>query len=64
MLKKLIEWEKENGYKSKYVAKKLGLSESKYSKIKQGKLNPPVEMAEKLVEVFNVPDVFELLKKQ
>lgn len=61
MLKNLIQWEKQHGYKSKYVADKLGISESSYSKIKQGTVKPSVDLARKLEEEFNV-DALELLK--
>ena len=61
MLKNLIKWEKEHGYKAKFIADKLGISESSYSKIKQGTVKPSVELAMKLEEVFKV-DALELLK--
>lgn len=62
MLKKLIIWERENGYKAKYVAEKIGLSESQYSKLKSGKLKPSLEVAERLEKEFNIKNVYELLK--
>lgn len=61
MLKNLINWEKEHGYKAKFIADKLGISESSYSKIKQGTVKPSVELAMKLEEEFDV-DALELLK--
>jgi len=63
MLVNLINWEKENGYKAKYVAQKLGISDSQYSKIKLGKQQPTIEIAKKFCDIFGVDDVFELLKK-
>lgn len=61
MLQNLIEWEKENGYKANYVAEKLGLTPSQYSKIKHGTNKPPIEMAERLKKVFGVRDPIKLL---
>ena len=63
-LNRLIEWEKANGYKAKYVAKKLGLSASQYSQMKLGKIKPSIKVAERLKAEFNVEDVFELLKEE
>ena len=57
----LIKWEKQNGYKAKYVAQKLGISETAYSFIKNCKTTPSLETAYKFQEIFGV-DVFELLK--
>lgn len=62
MLENLSAWQKENGYKSKFVAAKLGLTESAYSKILHGAQPPTVEMAFKLREAFNVSDPLDLLK--
>lgn len=61
MLKNLIIWEKDHGYKAKFIADKLGISESMYSKIKKGTVKPSVDMAMKLEKEFNV-DALELLK--
>jgi DNA-binding XRE family transcriptional regulator len=57
-------WEKKNNFKAKDVAKKLGISETTYSLIKNGKTMPSLELAYKFVEVFNVDDALELLKKE
>lgn len=62
MLDRLIEWEKEKGYKACFVAAKLGLTPSQYSLIKHGKRKPTVEMVEKLKTEFNVKNPFKLLK--
>lgn len=61
---KLIEWEKAHGFKSKYVAEKIGVSDSTWSKIKQGKQKPTFEQAERLKEVFGIKNVFDLLKEE
>lgn len=60
----LIMWEKQNGYKAKEVAKKLGISETTYSLIRNGKTTPSLELAYKFQEVFKVDDVLELLRKE
>lgn len=59
----LIMWEKQNHLKAKDVAKKLGVSETTYSLIRNGKTMPSLELAYKFQEVFGVDDVLELLKK-
>lgn len=64
MLENLIEWEKANGYKATFVAKKLGLTDSQYSKIKQGQQKPTIRMAEMLVKEFGIEDVYELLRQK
>lgn len=60
----LILWEKENNLKGKDVAKKLGISETSYSLIKNGKTTPSLELAYRFQEVFGVTNVLELLKKE
>lgn len=60
----LIMWEKQNNLKAKDVAKKLGVSETTYSLIRNGKTMPSLEFAYKFQEVFGVDDVLELLKKE
>lgn len=60
----LIMWEKQNNLKAKDVAKKLGVSETTYSLIRNGKTMPSLDFAYKLQEVFGVDDVLELLKKE
>ena len=62
MRKKLILWEKENGYTGRHVARKIGVSDSAWSKIKQGKQNPTLRQAERLQKEFLIDDIFELLK--
>ncbi len=62
MLNNLIAWEIANGYKSKYVAKRLGLTDAQYSRIKHGYQKPPLEVAERFIKEFAVDDVFTLLK--
>lgn len=63
MRKNLIEWEIKNGYKSNWVASKLGIAPSNYSLIKNGKTNPSIEFAYKFIEAFGECDVLELMKK-
>lgn len=60
----LIKWEKENGYKSKYVAKKLGISETSYSLMKNGKTTPTIDLLYKFDAIYG-PDinVLELFKE-
>ena len=60
----LIMWEKQNNLKAKDVAKKLSISETTYSLIRNGKTMPSLELAYKFQEVFGVDDVLELLKKE
>ena len=60
----LILWEKKNNLKAKEVAKKLGISETTYSLIRNGKTMPSLELAYKFQEVFGVDDVLELLRKE
>lgn len=64
MLKNLIIWEKENGYKSKFVAEKLGISQAQYTNMKKGRRKPSIEIAHKFQQEFNIKDVFELLMKE
>lgn len=63
-LKKLIQWEEENGYKAKWVAQKLGLSPSQYSQIKLGKIRPSVAVVERFQKEFEIADVFDLFKEE
>jgi transcriptional regulator with XRE-family HTH domain len=63
MRKNLIKWELENGYKSKYVAERLGIKPSEYSLIKNGKRTPSIEFIYKFIEKFPNTDVLELMKK-
>lgn len=59
----LILWEKENHYKAKYVAEKLGITEAMYSNYKNGKATPNLEFAYKFIEAFPDVNVLELMKK-
>lgn len=59
----LIKWQAENGYTSKFVAQKLGISQSSYSQLKNGKTKPTIDLAYKFNEIFKIEDVLELLKK-
>lgn len=58
----LIMWERQNNLKAKEVAEKLGMSETSYSLMKNGKTTPSIEIAYKFNEIFGVDDVLELLK--
>lgn len=58
----LIKWQIENGYKSKYIAEKLGITETTYSMIRNGKTTPSLELAYKFQEIFGIDNVLELLK--
>lgn len=60
----LIMWEKQNNLKAKEVAEKLGISETTYSLIRNGKTMPSLELAYKFQEIFGIDDVLELLRKQ
>lgn len=60
----LIIWEKQNNLKAKEVAEKLGVSETTYSLIRNGKTTPSLELAYKFQEIFGIDDVLELLRKQ
>lgn len=59
----LITWEKENNLKAKEVAEKLGITESAYCNIKNGKQTPSIEFAYKFIEAFPNVNVLELMKK-
>lgn len=59
----LIMWEKENHYKAKDVAKRLGITDAMYSDYKSGKTTPTLEFAYKFIEAYPNVDVLELMKK-
>lgn len=59
----LIMWEKENNYKAKDVAKRLGITNAMYSNYKNGKATPTLEFAYKFIEAYPDVDVLELMKK-
>lgn len=64
----LILWEKRNGFKAKYVAGQLGITEGAYSRIKAGKMKPSIDFAYKFLKAFEplIPNgnVLELLKEE
>lgn len=60
----LIMWEKKNNLKGKDIAQKLGISETTYSLIRNGKTMPSLELAYRFQEVFGIENVLELLKKE
>lgn len=59
----LIIWEKDHGYTGRYIARKIGVSDSTWSKIKRGQQTPTLKQAERLKKEFFIEDVFELLKE-
>lgn len=65
MLQRLIDWEKANGYKGVFVARKLGLTNVQYSRLKMGRTKPTIEVLEKLHRLFRIPyeDAIKLLKE-
>ena len=48
----LVVWEKENGFKAKYVAEQLRVSPPTYSRIKSGKQEPSLELVYTFLEKF------------
>lgn len=59
----LIIWEKENHYKAKDVAKKLGITDAMYCNYKKGTATPTLEFAYRFIEAYPNVDVLELMKK-
>lgn len=47
----------------KEMAEKLGISKTYYVQIEQGTADPSFKICERIGEVFNYDDVWELLKK-
>lgn len=62
--KNLIKLRIDLGLKSKEMAEKLNITTTKYSNIENGKVNPSIDFAYKIQELFEVDDVMELLKKE
>lgn len=60
----LIKFRKTLKLSQEEMSSKLGTSRPHYSKIELGKVDPSVEIAYKIQEVFEVDDVLELLKKE
>ena len=58
----LINWQKERGLTSKFIANKLGITETTYSLIKNGKTTPTLDLAYKFSELFGVDNVLELFE--
>lgn len=50
----LIKWQKENGYTSKWVAEKLGLTPNQYSLLKGGRRAATLRVCEKLIKEFHL----------
>ena len=50
----LIKWQKENGYTSKWVAAKLGLTPNQYSLLKCGRKTATLGECDKLIKEFHL----------
>lgn len=61
---KLIMWEKTHGLKGTFIAKKIGISPSTWSKIKLGKQDPSYKQIEALRKEFGLENVLDLLKEE
>lgn len=61
MLKKLIDWEKSNGYLCKYIAQKMGLTQKQYSDLRLGKRKATAEDVLNFEKAFKVKNAAELL---
>ena len=63
----LIAWEKQNGFKAKCVAEKLGITEAQYSRIKSGKRDPSMIVVDRFFMVFGdtegADDIYKLFVK-
>lgn len=44
----------DHDWKQEYVAEKLGITQTNYSKYELGKVNIPIEMLMKLADLYNV----------
>lgn len=44
----------DHDWKQEYVAEKLGITQTNYSKYELGKVNIPIEMRMKLADLYNV----------
>lgn len=64
MRKNLMKWEIDNGYQSKVVAAELGITESKWSSIKRGRLKPSYEVLKKFDELFQPEDIITLFAEE
>ena len=61
--KNLMKFRIDMGYKSKDMAEKLGITNTKYSNIENGKVEPSLEFIYKFQEIFDVEDALELFRK-
>lgn len=59
----LIMWEKENHYKAKDIAKKLGITDAMYCNYKKGTATPTLDFAYRFIEAYPDVNVLELMKK-
>lgn len=65
MRSKLIKWEKEHGYKAKFVAEKIGVSAPTWCMIKSGKQNPTIDTLCRFKKAFDdVEDVLLLFEDE
>ncbi|WP_433957012.1 helix-turn-helix transcriptional regulator [Cytobacillus horneckiae] len=53
MMTKLEKWHKETGVSQVFIAKKVGITESTYSKIVKGNTTPYVQNAIKIARALN-----------
>lgn len=62
--KNLIKLRVDLGLKSKEMAKKLGISPTKYSNIENGKVEPSIDLLYKFQELFGIDNVLDLVEKE
>lgn len=60
--KNLVKFKVDLGLKSKDMAKRLGITNTKYSNIENGRVDPSIELLFKFREEFDADDVLELFK--
>lgn len=64
----LEKWQDENGYRSNYVAKKLGITGATWSRIKKGVQSPSVAVMDNFATHFGdtegAEDIYELFRKR
>lgn len=59
---KLLQWQKENGHTGRFIARKIGCSDSAYSKIVKGTQNPTLEQIEAFRREFGLENILDLLQ--
>ena len=60
--KNLIKFRVDLGLKSKDMAERLGITNTKYSNIENGRVEPSIEFVYKFREEFDLDEVLELFK--